>query len=143
MSANVLATVNGLVDGSITTTPGHHAASHQNGGADTINVAGLSGQLAQMQGFGISVNDTIEIPEPGVFEIPSTGFFDIIENDGPMSLLTYVARVSPPIDQCLAETSSLQVLDYYEITEPSGFEIPISALMEIAETSGARDFDIS
>ena len=95
------------------------------------------------ESYGAYVRDFIDIPEPGVWEIPSTGFLEIDETDGPNALISYSVRVHPYQDQCLGETGSWYVLDYYDITEPFALEIPATALMEIAETSGVRDFDIS
>jgi hypothetical protein len=124
-------------------TPTAHKASHQTGGSDEISLAALKDQVAELQGYGAYVQDYIDITEPGTWEIPVIGFLEIDETDGPNALICYSSRVHPSSYQCLGVYSSLYVLDYYDITEPYVLEIPPTAHMEIAETDGVKDFDIS
>ena len=54
-------------------TPGAHAAAHQNGGGDEISVAGLSGQLADLQNAGWLYGTPISALAPNVADLLAWG----------------------------------------------------------------------
>jgi len=125
-------------------TPGAHASSHQNGGADEISVAGLSGALADNQP-GVAASLT----EAGHVELATTAEIDTGSD----------TTRAMPVDQFVASARNVRYI-LYRVLDPAtdhtvattvggDLELPftgtiteIGAYVDTAGTTGLATIDV-